>query len=235
MLKFGNTYLNFGGTYLRGWTAQSYNTILQQSEGGIIGATPLTGYKDTEVTLSNTPSKDYVFSGYEISGSNLYDINKFKFVDGDVTAIGKFKYYPEEIPLNNQLWTRPLSYNDGGSGISIKNLYGRDVGYYTIDAAKRIESIYSASGWRIPSTKDFEKLYANIGATFKQYLGGGGYRPAGTYLKSETNWGSGNGIDKFGFDIKPLGYMNNPSASITNLGFDFTCWGSTVSYEDDLR
>lgn len=101
MLKFGNTYLNFGGNYLSGYKVPTYNVILQQSEGGIIGASPLTGNHNTEVTLSNTPSQDYVFNGYEISGSNLYDTNKFKFVDCDVTAMAKWSYdWPDPNPLN---------------------------------------------------------------------------------------------------------------------------------------
>ena len=100
MLKFGNTYLNFGGNYLSGFKVPTYNVILQQSEGGIIGATPLTGSKNTEVTLSNTPSQDYVFNGYEISGANLYDTNKFKFVDCDVTAIGNWTYVDPYNPYN---------------------------------------------------------------------------------------------------------------------------------------
>ena len=101
MLKFGNTYLNFGGSYLSGYKVPTYNVILQQSEGGIIGASPLTGNHNTEVTLSNTPSQDYVFNGYELSGSTLYDTNKFKFVDCDVTAMAKWSYdWPDPNPLN---------------------------------------------------------------------------------------------------------------------------------------
>lgn len=101
MLKFGNTYLNFGGSYLSGYKVPSYNVILQQSEGGIIGASPMTGNRNTEVTLSNTPSQDYVFNGYELSGANLYDTNKFKFVDSDVTAMAKWSYeWPDPNPLN---------------------------------------------------------------------------------------------------------------------------------------
>ena len=101
MLKFGNTYLNFGGNYLSGYKVPTYNVILQQSEGGVIGASPLTGNHNTEVTLSNTPSQDYVFNGYELSGANLYDTNKFKFVDSDVTAMAKWSYeWPDPNPLN---------------------------------------------------------------------------------------------------------------------------------------
>ena len=101
MLKFGNTFVNFGGSYLSGYKVPNYNVILQQSEGGIIGASPMTGKHNTEVTLSNTPSQDYIFNGYEISGSNLYETNKFKFVDSDVTAMAKWTYdWPDPNPLN---------------------------------------------------------------------------------------------------------------------------------------
>lgn len=206
-----------------------YEMNLIQTSGGTIYANPMSGYSQTEVTLSNTPNTDYIFQSYSVSGSTLYDTNKVKFIDSDISAMGKFKYHPNEIPINDQLWTRPISADDSGSGIAIKEVYGMNVGYYTWGAAKRIESMYSADGWRIPTTQDFEKLYANIGATFTAYPGGGGYRPAGTYLKSETDWGAGSGIDKFGFDIKPLGFMYSTSAErITNLGYDFDCWGSTI-------
>jgi len=206
-----------------------YEMNLIQTSGGTIYANPMSGYSQTEVTLSNTPNTDYIFQSYSVSGSTLYDTNKVKFIDSDISAMGKFKYHPNEIPVNDQLWTRPISDDDSGSGIAIKEVYGMRVGYYTWGAAKRIESLYSADGWRIPTTQDFEKLYANIGATYTAYGNGGGYRPAGTYLKSETDWGAGSGIDKFGFDIKPLGHMGSPSATwITNLGYDFDCWGSTI-------
>lgn len=101
MLKFGNTFVNFGGSYLSGYKVPTYNVILQQSEGGIIGASPMTGNRNTEVTLSNTPSQNYFFNGYEISGANLYNTNKFKFVDSDVTAKAKWTYdWPDPNPLN---------------------------------------------------------------------------------------------------------------------------------------
>lgn len=206
-----------------------YEMNLIQTSGGTIYANPMSGYSQTEVTLSNTPNTEYIFQSYSVSGSTLYDTNKVKFIDSDISAMGKFKYHPNEIPINDQLWTRPLSDDDSGSGIAIKEVYGMNVGYYTWGAAKRIESLYSADGWRIPTTQDFEKLYANIGATYTAYGNNGGYRPAGTYLKSETDWGAGSGIDKFGFDVKPLGYMNSTSATyISNIGYSFDCWGSTI-------
>lgn len=124
MLKFGNTYLNFGGSYLSGYKVPTYNVILQQSEGGIIGASPLTGNHNTEVTLSNTPSQDYVFNGYEISGSNLYDTNKFKFVDSDVTAMAKWSYdWPDPNPLNLPTNTMRVKCYPGSELSSRSNQY----------------------------------------------------------------------------------------------------------------
>lgn len=78
-----------------------YEIHLIQTPGGTIYANPMSGFAQTEVTLSNTPSQDYVFNGYEISGSNLYETNKFKFVDSDVTAMAKWTYeWPDPNPLN---------------------------------------------------------------------------------------------------------------------------------------
>lgn len=124
MLKFGNTYLNFGGSYLSGYKVPTYNVILQQSEGGIIGASPLTGNRNTEVTLSNTPSQDYVFNGYELSGANLYDTNKFKFVDSDVTAMAKWSYeWPDPNPLNLPTNTMRVKCYPGSEISSNSNQY----------------------------------------------------------------------------------------------------------------
>ena len=111
MLKFGDTYLNFGGTYLEDYKVQVYNVILQQSVGGTINASPLSGHRDTEVTLSNTPTGDYLFGGYKISGSNLYDNNKFRFEGSDVIASAKFYINPN--PLNLPPYTIRVRYEDG--------------------------------------------------------------------------------------------------------------------------
>ena len=111
MLKFGDTYLNFGGIYLEDYKVPVYNVILQQSVGGTINASPLSGHRNTEVTLSNTPTGDYLFGGYKISGSNLYDNNKFKFEESDVIASAKFYINPN--PLNLPPYTIRVRCQDG--------------------------------------------------------------------------------------------------------------------------
>lgn len=124
MLKFGNTYLNYNGTYFSGYKVPTYNVILQQSEGGIIGADPMSGHRNTEVTLSNTPSQNYFFDGYEISGANLYDTNKFKFVDSDVTAMAKWTYdWPDPNPLNLPTNTMRVKCYPGSEISSNSNQY----------------------------------------------------------------------------------------------------------------
>jgi surface protein len=124
MLKFGDTYLKFGDTYLSGYKVPIYNVILQQSTGGTISASPLSGHRNTEVTLSNKPNKDYIFKGYEISGSNLYNTNKFKFEESDVTAHAK--WYKNPNPLNLPPYTIRFKYLNGktphfpkGTGVQV--------------------------------------------------------------------------------------------------------------------
>jgi uncharacterized protein (TIGR02145 family) len=55
-------------------------------------------------------------------------------------------------------------------------------------------------GWRLPTYADFETLMSNVG----------GSDVAGKMLKSRTGWEdykgkSGNGIDKYGFNVLPAG------------------------------
>jgi surface protein len=126
MIKFGNTYLKFGDTYLSGYKVPIYNVILQQSTSGTISASPLSGHRNTEVTLSNTPNTDYIFKEYEISGSNLYNTNKFKFEESDVTVHAKW-YKPDPYnPLNLPPYTIRLKYSNGvtpsfsnGTGVQV--------------------------------------------------------------------------------------------------------------------
>ena len=133
MLKFGNTFVNFGGSYLSGYKVPTYNVILQQSEGGIIGASPMTGNRNTEVTLSNTPSQNYLFDGYEISGANLYETNKFKFVDSDVTAMAKWTYdWPDPNPLNLPKYTMRVKCYSGTV------LSSRNTNRYTLNKVNTI-------------------------------------------------------------------------------------------------
>lgn len=62
---------------------------LNQTQGGSIIADKLSGYDGDIVTLSNTPSTDYNFSDYSITGAVLSS-NQFAFNGSDVTAQANF-------------------------------------------------------------------------------------------------------------------------------------------------
>ena len=118
MLKFGNTYLNYNGTYFDGYKVPTYNVVLQQDEIGIgiISADPMSGHRNTEVTLSSYPNYyDFRLDGYYLTGSTLYDSNKFKFEDSDVTAKANWTYTGSNPynPLNLSFGTFRLKYAPG--------------------------------------------------------------------------------------------------------------------------
>lgn len=62
---------------------------LNQTQGGSIAANKLSGYDGDIVTLSNTPSTDYNFSNYSVTGATLTS-NQFAFNGGNVTAQANF-------------------------------------------------------------------------------------------------------------------------------------------------
>ena len=71
------------------YTHNVYNVSITQVAGGTVAASPSTGYYGTQVTLSNTPSSEYTFGSYSITGATLTS-NKFNFEESNVTAKGSF-------------------------------------------------------------------------------------------------------------------------------------------------
>lgn len=77
-----------------------YNLTLQQSTGGTITANKLTGYSNDTITLSNTPSSNYVFNSYSLTGATLTG-SKFKFGTSNVTAKANFKTLYDVLYYSN--------------------------------------------------------------------------------------------------------------------------------------
>lgn len=71
------------------YTHNVYSVSITQVAGGTVNASPSTGYYGTQVTLSNTPSSEYTFGSYSITGATLTS-NKFNFEESNVTAKGSF-------------------------------------------------------------------------------------------------------------------------------------------------
>lgn len=90
-----------------------YNVILNQTTGGTISASPMSGIDGTTVTLSNSPSTNYTFNGYTISGSTLYNNNKFNINGSDVTCSASWKYVDPYNPLNLPPYTIRFKYKPG--------------------------------------------------------------------------------------------------------------------------
>lgn len=71
-----------------------FELTLEQTNGGLLSSNKLSGWWNDEVTLYNTPSAHYDFNGYSITGSTLYDNNKFKFNGSSVSAKAIFTPWP---------------------------------------------------------------------------------------------------------------------------------------------
>lgn len=129
MLKINNSVLKINGDWLNASVSPVppgpqivYNVILNQTTGGTISATPMSGIDGTTVTLSNTPSTNYTFNGYSISGSTLYDSNKFDINGSDVNVRANWKYEPVSP------YTLRLLFKDGvtptfskGTGVQVSS------------------------------------------------------------------------------------------------------------------
>lgn len=120
----------------------------------------------------------------------------------------------DEVTIGTQTWKNVnLAIDDGGSGIAkIDNVTANGVNfgtqyYYSNAAANRIAN--TITGWRLPTTNDWQTLIS--------YLGGGGY-PGIQGIKSTSGWSSGNGTNALGFNSLPVGYYDGISSTLTSTG-----------------
>ena len=92
-ITYGDNRLAFPGT--TGSVAWEdalavYNLSLASVSNGAISADKLSGYDGDVVTLENTASAGYTFTGYSVTGATLTG-NQFAFSGSDVTASAAFK------------------------------------------------------------------------------------------------------------------------------------------------
>jgi uncharacterized protein (TIGR02145 family) len=124
------------------------------------------------------------------------------------------------VKIGKQVWmAENLNYETENSYCYDNDLancqkYGRS---YTWEAALNA----CPEGWRLPTNADFETLFANVR----------GIETAGKMLKSRTGWEdyegkSGNGIDKYGFNVLPAGIRNN-DGSFNYAGRSANFWSAT--------
>ena len=191
------------------------NIVLVQVSGGKIFSDKATAYDGDVVIFSYTPSANYVFNGYDITGSVLSG-NSALVDNSNITAKGKFLYNDpgedyESVDICDQTWMKyNLNVDDGRGGIvkTHSGYGGYDFGdqyFYTPEAAYRVAS--SIRGWRMPMIGDVTALQSCAGGI-----------SAGYNLKSTFGWFNqsdldkppGNGSDKYGFRALPVGvYVHN--------------------------
>lgn len=114
MLKFNNRTLKYNSRWLNEEEiTRIYDVHIVASTGGTISASPTSGMSGTEVTLSNTPSTNYRFTSYSVTGATLKSSNKFDIVKSDVYAKGNFEYVDPLNPLGLPPYTARLLYKSG--------------------------------------------------------------------------------------------------------------------------
>jgi uncharacterized protein (TIGR02145 family) len=123
------------------------------------------------------------------------------------------------VKLEEQVWmAENLNYETENSycyNDSIENCekYGR---LYTWQAALNA----CPSGWHLPTNEEFETLISNVGGEYAAEL-----------LESTTGWQTGNGIDKYGFNVLPAGYRNYFGGIFSDAGERANFWSATEDYE----
>lgn len=234
----GNIVVNNGRWII---PPKEYNVILNQTVGGTISAIPMKGINGTTVTLSNSPTGTYEFVSYNVSGSTLYDNNKFDIHGSDVIVSANWKD-PFEVVRMRDFWFggyyEVMKYNlavdDGGPGIYHTEIISNGVNlgtqyYYTYEAANRIAN--SLSGWHLPTRDTLRSIFDAISNdTERPYI----------YVSSRINefrstygWNNGNnGTDNYGFTALPCGrYI---SGTLSAVGTMAAYWSSSV-YSDNTN
>jgi uncharacterized protein (TIGR02145 family) len=153
-------------------------------------------------------SKDYI---YCYQGKALR-------IAGDTAVIGSVYVDPlRPVTIGGQTWSsKNLAIDDGQGGIYTQTVnYGQgDVieYYYTWQAAVRVAA--TVEGWHLPTAPEWDTLANAVGSAV-----------AGTKLKSDYGWSSGNGTDDYGFAAFPAGRQN--SGSFSDLGSYARFWTAT--------
>lgn len=156
MLKFGNTFVNVGGTYLTGFKSPIRTITIIPSNGGVIDASPNKGNDGDLVTLSNTPNTHYHFNGYSLTGGTLTG-SQF-YIQGNASAQGSFEQDPiRNLTLSQQIGgTITANKTTGWDGDDITLSYTTDA-YYTFDS-------YSLTGSTLYNTNKFKFTGSDVTA-----------------------------------------------------------------------
>lgn len=116
-----------------------YDVILTTDGHGSISASPMSGSKDTLITLSNTPAQNYVFSKYTLNNVDLAG-NTFLMPEADANVKGWFEADIRTITVtqpSHGTITAPASAQVGSTvTLSITTDTGYDLQYFTVNGSQ---------------------------------------------------------------------------------------------------
>lgn len=223
-----NSSFNFAGSDVTAKANfETAKDITLQTDGhGKISANKSYGFVGDIITLSNTASANYEFTGYSITGATLTG-SQFTIGTGNVTAKAGYNINIDSITIGTQTWmSKNLAFDDGSYGIYTAdiNISGSAFGtqyYYTKAAANRVANLID--GWHLPTDQEID--------TLRNYLG---TASAGAYLKSTYGWSANNGLDTYGFTLFPFGDYNITAATmsardVARYGILMTSAGNTYA------
>lgn len=178
------------------------SVILQQTNGGIITATPLTGLMGDIVTLSSNPSSHYSFGSYDVEGAILTG-DQFAFQNKDVTA--KVNWVQDPI------YTVLLTQTNGGTITAIPLTgYSGDV----ITLSANPSAHYSLSGWNVSGATlngnqiILSSINPGVSGIFVQ-------DPIRTLVLNQSEGGRITANKLTGFDGDVVTLSNTPSSNYT--------------------
>lgn len=205
----GNEFM-FNGqnvTVQPNYTHNVYSLELQTDGHGKLAADKTTGYYNSTTILTATPSANYEFSAYRVTGGSINN-NIFTWTNTANATAKAFFVTASTIPVSarvtigNQTWMKyDLQINDGGAGITTAftavegnttayNTYRSRFGtptFYQISAAQRVAN--NIPGWHLPTSAEWQQLIDYVGGT--------------SALISNIGWTAGNGTDPYGFGLLP--------------------------------
>lgn len=187
------------------WTHNVYSVTISQKTGGTVAASPTTGYYGTQVTLSNTPSAEYNFGSYSITGATLTS-NKFNFVESNVTAAGSFTQKTYSLTLQTDGHGKLVAGKTTGHKGDTTTLTPSYSAYYRFNN-------YSVTGGTISNnTFTFGSQNATAKANFKTNA----FTASGDWEKGSnvTAYGNNTDAENVGtkYAIKKYATSNTPTA-----------------------
>lgn len=91
------TFINSDVTAKANWIEDpKYNLVINQTSGGILSGSPMTGYSGDKFKLIATPSAKYAVSDYQVTGTTLTGVSG-TYPAGNVTAQASWVYVPETV------------------------------------------------------------------------------------------------------------------------------------------